>query len=155
MKVGDTFKHKTTGNEYKILQNGFRSVITIMDLQKNRLYDSSTMTVEDVTNITKEEFISCIGNVVVYSYLDGSELFPEPTYRFGDIFEDEHKCRYMLTQVGYGMFCLVKNEGYDRGNRQVEAIKVDDGSKITWREIEKMCGNHVKNLKLVDKGQKR
>ena len=148
MKVGDTFKHKSTGNEYKILQKGFRSEITLLDTARDRLFDANTVKVGDVTNITKEEFLRFIShwNIDVYSYLDGSPLFPAPTYNIGDRFVMTKSGSEFWTASGTEEFMIthicdnIALVSLCTGNYWSDVIDFPKGAVITEEQFYKIAG---------------
>lgn len=143
MKVGDKVKVIKSGTIFEIVRMGFSDDVALMS--DSMLFTCSVTRVKDYKNITEAEFLELCRDKC--TNLDGSELFPKRTYRYGDIFvitESKYRenvgVRLMLCQTDPCRYCLIALTGAERGNRWVTPFKVDFGYGIHESDVLEMLG---------------
>ena len=153
MKIGDQFKQGNYSNIYTLVRLGYTNEVRVFSVTDNAILVTFKGQVEDLENITEEEFrnilVASQEYMYQYTHLDGTTLFPEETYRYGDVFEiisyphrDESVGqKLMLCQVGYSKYCLVTVDGFSRGNRWSDPIEPKNNMAITKEELRQMCGS--------------
>lgn len=147
MKLGDIFVHKD-GSRYMFIgrmQPG-DDCVSILNLNNHKVLPMFEGKVNDCMNITREEFrdILCLRVVEeypLYTNVYGEPLFPEITYKMGDVFELHSDSKYMLVQCESHKCCLVDVGGGGKGNRYDDPIKVKNPCKVTEAELKQMCGD--------------
>ena len=152
MKIGDQFKQDSFPYVYSLVTMGFTNKVYMFSTTDNAIMSCFSGNVKDAKNITKEEFCAILQvspeRMTHYKKLDGSPLFPEETYRYGDIFEiiayptndDSVGQKLMLCQVDTGKYCLITIDGFSLGNRWENPIAPKNNLGITKEELKQMCG---------------
>lgn len=145
LKIGDRLRMKNSNNVYTLVYTMDSEQVWFMN--ENNVC-CVPFKVKDPDNITPDEFLTTGYSIAYWESADGSPIYPatNTTYSVGQKFQQFQSGAYILAQVDTRKVCLISLEN---GNRYDDPVEVNDPSRITPFEFDKITGYSIHDFVLI------